>query len=102
MASPLTIVKGNYCTRLTPDGIISWLEVHHRAEVWTLGGLVTFYVLFFIKLDTREVHIAGITSSPNEQWMMQVARNLTMEEWGMLKPGQYLIHDGDKKFCPPL
>ena len=31
--------------------------------------------------------------------MKQVARNLTMEEWGVLKPGQYLIHDGDKKFC---
>jgi hypothetical protein len=60
--------------------------------------LVTFYVLFFIKLDTREVHIAGITSNPNEQWMKQIARNLTMEEWGVLKPGQYLIHDGGKKF----
>ena len=31
---------------------------------------------------------------------MQVARNLTMEEWGVLKPGQYLIHDRDKKFYP--
>ena len=31
--------------------------------------------------------------------MKQMARNLTMEEWGILKPGQYLIHDGDKKFC---
>jgi putative transposase len=30
--------------------------------------------------------------------MMQVARNLTLEEWGVLQPGQYLIHDGDKKF----
>jgi transposase InsO family protein len=30
--------------------------------------------------------------------MMQVARNLTMDEWGVLKPGQYVIHDGDKKF----
>jgi hypothetical protein len=29
--------------------------------------------------------------------MMQVARNLTMEEWGILKPSQYLIHDRDKK-----
>jgi hypothetical protein len=55
--------------------------------------------LFFIKLDTREVHIAGITANPNESWMNQMARNLTMEEWGILKPGQYLIHDGDKKFC---
>jgi hypothetical protein len=53
----------------------------------------------FIKLDTREVHLAGITSSPTEQWMMQIARNLTMDEFGILKPGQYLIHDRDKKFC---
>ena len=67
--------------------------------MWTLGGLTTFYVLFFIKLDTREVHIAGITSHPNEQWMKQIARNLTMEEWGSLNPGHYLIHDGEKKFC---
>ncbi len=28
-----------------------------------------------------------------------VARHLTMEEWGILKPGQYLIHDRDTKFC---
>jgi putative transposase len=77
-----------------------WATDFFSTEVWTLGGLVTFYVLFFIKLDTREVHIAGITSNPHEQWMKQIARNLTMEEWGILKPGQYLIHDGDKKFCP--
>ena len=80
---------------------VLWATDFFSTEVWTLGGLVTFYVLFFIKLDTREVHIAGITSSPNEQWMMQVARNLTMDELGILKPGQYLIHDWDKKFCSP-
>jgi transposase InsO family protein len=32
--------------------------------------------------------------------MVQVARNLTMEEWGVLSPGQYLIHDRDGKYCP--
>ena len=31
--------------------------------------------------------------------MVQVARNVTMEEWGCLSPGQYLIHDRDTKFC---
>jgi transposase InsO family protein len=31
--------------------------------------------------------------------MMQVARNLTMDGWGVLKPGHYLIHDRDTKFC---
>jgi transposase InsO family protein len=69
-------------------------------EVWTLGGLVTFYVLFFIHLGSRKVHIAGVTTHPNEQWMMQIARNETMDEWGFLKPGPYLIHDGDTKFSP--
>ena len=29
----------------------------------------------------------------------QVARNVTMEEWGFLSPGQYLIHDRDTKCC---
>jgi putative transposase len=77
---------------------VLWATDFFSTEVWTLGGLVTFYVLFFIKLDTREVHIAGVTSHPNAPWMMQVARNVTMDEWGILKPGQYLIHDGDQKF----
>ncbi len=67
------------------------------AEVWTLGGLVTYYVLFFLHLGSRQVHIAGITPHPNEAWMVQVARNATMEEWGFLSPGQYLIHDRDGK-----
>ena len=31
--------------------------------------------------------------------MVQVARNVTMEAWGFLSPGQYLIHDRDTKFC---
>jgi len=70
------------------------------AEVWTLGGLVTSYVLFFIHLGSREVHVAGVTPHPNEAWMVQVARNVTMEEWGFLSPGQYLIHDRDGKYCP--
>ena len=70
------------------------------AEVWTLGGLVTYYVLFFIHLGSRQIHVAGVTPHPNAAWMMQVARNVTMEAWGFLAPGQYLIHDRDGKYCP--
>jgi len=69
------------------------------AEVWTLGGLVTYYVLFFLHLGSRRVHIARVTPHPNEAWMVQVARHVTMEEWGFLAPGQYLIHNRDTKFC---
>ena len=34
------------------------------AEVLTLRGLVTYYVLFFIHLVSRRVDIAGITIHP--------------------------------------
>ena len=70
------------------------------AEVWILGGLGTYSVLFFIHLGSRQVHIAGMTLHPNEAWMMQMARNVTMEAWGFLAPGQYLTHDRDGKYCP--
>jgi putative transposase len=69
------------------------------AEVWTWGGLVTYYVLFFIHLGSRKVHIAGVTPHPTEAWMVQMGRNVTMAEWGFLSPGQYLIHDRDGKYC---
>ena len=67
-------------------------------EVLTLRGLVTFYVLFFIHLESRRVEVAGITSHPNEAWMMQVARNVTMDEWGFLDECRYLLHDRDTKY----
>jgi putative transposase len=42
------------------------------------------YVLFFIELDTRRVHLAGITPNPNGLWVTQQARNLllALEERG--------------------
>ena len=70
------------------------------AEVWTTAGLVTYYVLFFIHLASRKVHVAGMTPHPDASWMVQIARNETMPKWGCLQPGQYLIHDRDSKFCP--
>ncbi len=60
---------------------------------------MTYYVLFFMHLATRRVHIAGITPHPNEQWMTQVARNVTMADVGFLSSSRYLIHDRDSKFC---
>lgn len=68
-------------------------------EIPSLKGLVTYYVLFFIDLDTRVVRIGGITTSPNEQWMLQVARNLTMEGNSFFEGKKYLIHDRDTKYC---
>ena len=60
------------------------------AEVFTATGLITFYVLFFIQIGSRKVHIAGITPHPNESWMKHIARNLTMDEWGFLQGQKYM------------
>ena len=49
------------------------------AEVLTLRGLVTYYVLFFIHFESRKLDIAGITDYANEPWMRPMARNATME-----------------------
>jgi putative transposase len=67
-------------------------------EVFTLRGLVTYYVLFFIHLESRKVDIAGITIHPNERWMQQMARNVTMEGAGALQDCRYLLHDRDTKY----
>ena len=68
-------------------------------EVLTWRGLVTYYVLFFIHLESRRVSIAGTTDHPNEGWMEQMARNATFEQWGYLNDCRYVLHDRDTKFC---
>jgi putative transposase len=72
------------------------------AEVWSLRGLASYYVLFVIELAKRIVHIAGITIEPNEGWMMQVARNLTDQFSGCLVGKSHLILDRDTKYAAPF
>jgi hypothetical protein len=49
-------------------------------EVLTMAGLIRYVVLFVMKLKTRTVEIAGISHHPDENWMTQVARNVTNAE----------------------
>ena len=67
-------------------------------EVWAPRGLVTFYVFFAIELATRKIEIAGITTGPNEAWMMQIGRNVTDPVDGFLAEKKLLILDRDGKF----
>lgn len=69
-------------------------------EVLIWRGLVTYYVLFFIHLESRRVSLAGITRHPDQAWMQQTARNATGETWEFLDQRQYALHDPDTKFCP--
>jgi transposase InsO family protein len=64
-------------------------------EVLTWCGLVRYVVFFVMKLKTRAVEIAGITSQPYEPWMMQMARNLTDPNDGYLRDTHHLILDRD-------
>jgi putative transposase len=67
-------------------------------EVWTMRGLVTHYVLFMISLVDRVVHIAGVTTRPDEAWMLQVGRNLIDADSGAFALRRYLIVDRDAKY----
>ena len=68
-------------------------------ELLTWRGLVTYYVLFFIHLESRRVSVAGITKHPNQAWMEQVAISATRNTDGYLHPSRYVLHDRDTKFC---
>jgi transposase InsO family protein len=67
-------------------------------EVVTWRGLVRYFVLFVIDLESRRVEIAGITATPNGDWMQQVARNMVDCEDGFLVNCRHLIHDRDPLF----
>ncbi len=67
-------------------------------EVWSCFGLTRYYVLFFIKLSTRRVDIAGITPHPHADWIKQIARNITDPVDGFLVGIRYLIMDRDAIF----
>ncbi|UCE59175.1 MAG: transposase [Phycisphaerales bacterium] len=67
-------------------------------EVWSCVGLIRYYVLFFIRLWNRSVHIAGITPQPHGGWIKQIARNVTDPIDGFLLGARYLIMDRDKIF----
>ena len=67
-------------------------------EVWTPRGLITYYPLFVIQPKSRKVCYAGMTTSPNDAWMQQIARNHIDDEDGFLRESRLLLMDGDTKF----
>ena len=89
---------------------ISWstfLKAHWRGlaasdffavEVWSLKGLLIFYVLFVIDLSTLRICICGMTTHPDESWMLQMSRNLLDPQAGFLRNKKHLIVDRDTKY----
>lgn len=78
-----------------------WACDFFTKTVWTAMGPRVFYVLFFINIRTRKVHIAGITKNPNKEWIEDIAKTLgflSSEFSGTGLRRKVLIRDGDTKF----
>ncbi len=56
-------------------------------------------MLFFIELDTRRVHLAGVTANPDGAWVAQQARNLLLVLGERGRRVRFLLRDRDAKFC---
>ena len=74
--------------------------VYHQTFTVETVFLKTLYVLFFIELSTRRVHLAGTTSRPDSAWVTQQARNLSIT--GRLAEKRILLRDRDSKFSGPF
>jgi transposase InsO family protein len=90
-----------------PTSWQTFLRAHWRAlvaadffttEVWTIRGLVTYYTVFVIELQSRRVHIVGSTPHPDEAFMLQIARHLTDATDGVVDGSRFLICDRDQKW----
>jgi putative transposase len=60
--------------------------------------LQRLYVLFFIQLHNRRVHLAGVTTNPTGVWVAQQARNLVAVLDQEATVVRFLIRDRDSKF----
>jgi len=89
------------------SGGMSWrefLRTHRRSllavDFFTVETmwLQRLYVLFFIELGSRRVHLAGCTPTPTAAWVTQQARQLTWSLSDRSEPFRYVIRDRDQKF----
>src|SRR5690606_33013697 len=79
---------------------VIWACDCFSTEVWTLSGLTTYYTLFFIHLQTRQIVLGGITDNLNSAWCEQTAREMTAFDGPIpsKQQKQYLLHDRGSYF----
>ncbi len=84
---------------------MTWTEfLHSQAAVacdfFTVDTafLRSYYVLFFIHVETREVVFAGLTANPTGAWTTQAARNLFLRHSEQLDAARALVRDRGSQF----
>ncbi|MCP4967473.1 MAG: helix-turn-helix domain-containing protein, partial [bacterium] len=107
------IGKGTVWQILTDNGVdpspnrcnMTWTEfLHSQAAVACdyftadTAFLRRYYVLFFIKVNTREVFFAGVTANPTGAWTTQAARNLFITHTDRLEGARALVRDRGSQF----
>jgi len=60
--------------------------------------LSRLYVLFFVEVGSRRVHLAGSTYNPSAEWVVQQARNLAWKLQDGALRAKFLLRDRDSKF----
>ncbi|MBI1370875.1 MAG: hypothetical protein GC162_19755 [Planctomycetes bacterium] len=48
-----------------------WATDFAVKKVWTVTGLIDYYILFFIHVETRRVIVCPVTAHPDTEWMKQ-------------------------------
>src|SRR5450759_4966189 len=83
--------------RAQADGIIA-CDFFTVETAW----LRTLYVLAFIELGSRRIHLSPATAHPDSAWVTQQARNLALDLDARTNPARFLIRDRDAKFTGPF
>ena len=87
-------------------GSIGWKTMmkHYKEQLLACDFFVveslflrTYYVLFFLEVGTRRVHLAGVTANPNGQWVAQQARQYIWSIEEREETFRCFIHDNDRK-----